>query len=316
MGISLKIYRKVFPAPPPPPTIAFGKLPKLSFPEQKDLPKFTFSIETPTVGLPKLPTQAKVYFMPKSSVNLLSFDEAKQKAAKLGFKSEPSRVTETILRFSDPGSASALEVNIVSGIFSISYNLSADPSPLSKQPPAPAVAISQVKSFLTQNGLLLPDLDEEGVTSTQFLSIDNDKLVNVLSLSEAKLVKVNLFRKGHDKIPTVTLNPKQANVWFLVGGTGKVVAGEYHYFPVDETQVATYPLKTAAEALNDLNSGSGFIASVGDNTDGKVAIRKIYLAYFDPASPADQFFQPIVVFSGDRDFVAYVPAVAKAYYGE
>lgn len=93
----------------------------------------------------------------------------------------------------------------------------------------------------------------------------------------------------------------------------QVVAGEYRYFPIDQTQVSTYPLKTAKEAYDNLVNGKGYIADLGLNTNGKIIIRKIYLANYDPDTQTD-FFQPIVVFEGDNGFVAYVPAVTDAYY--
>jgi hypothetical protein len=77
LGIALNVFRSVFPKPPPAPTLAFGKLPKISFPDQPNLPKFTFQLQTASGALPKLLTQSKIYFMHKSNVSLLSFDYAK-----------------------------------------------------------------------------------------------------------------------------------------------------------------------------------------------------------------------------------------------
>ncbi|QQG47834.1 MAG: hypothetical protein HY044_01960 [Candidatus Woesebacteria bacterium] len=315
LGIVINIYTSAFPKPPPAPTLAFGKLPKISFPDQKDLPKFNFQLQTSNGALPTFSTQSKVYFMPKSNVSLLSFDDAKAKAQKLGFKGDPQKISETVLRFSDPTSPSTLEINIVSGVFSISYNLSADPQALSKLPPTPDSAVSQVKSFLSSNGLMFPDL-EGGTSKVDFLNVADAKLVPVLSLSEAKIVKVNLFRQDYDKFPVVTMNPTEGNVWFLVTGAKNIIAGEYHYFPVDMTQVATYPIKTAQDAYKDLQSGAGYVASLGQNGDGNVVIRKVYLAYFDPGNSTDQFLQPITVFEGDRGFVSYVPMIKSDFYGD
>jgi len=40
----------------------------------------------------------------------------------------------------------------------------------------------------------------------------------------------------------------------------------------------------------------------------------VYLAYYDAGVPTD-YYQPIIVFEGDQDFLAYVPAIASEYYG-
>jgi hypothetical protein len=96
----------------------------------------------------------------------------------------------------------------------------------------------------------------------------------------------------------------------------EIIAAEYHYYPVDESQYATYPIKTPAEAFTELQNNQAFIASLGQNKDGdNVAIRRMYLAYFDPDSAAE-FYQPVYVFEGDNDLVEYLPAVTSTYYGQ
>ena len=311
------IYLRVFPPPPPPPTVTFGKLPKIAFPEKTKI-NLTYSLETPEGGLPELSPQAKVYFMPKLSPSLLSLDVARDKAVSLGFNPTEQEVSQTIYRFPHKENPETLEMNIATGIFSISYDLKADSSPLEKRPPAPEIAASQVRSFLSSAGLLPEDLS--GPSVHEFLKIEGDRFVTALALSEANLVKINLFRKSFDEFPSLTPDPSVANVWFLVSGSDtrnkQVIAGQFHYFPVDESQSSTYPLKVAQAAWDELNAGSAFIASVGQNAEGdSVKIRRIYLAYYDSGTPAE-FFQPIIVFEGDRGFIAYVPGVSPEYYGE
>jgi hypothetical protein len=316
-GIGKTLYRTLFPKPPPPPTVAFGKLPDLPFPENKDLPGLEYQVETAQGELPTLANQAKVYFMPKSTSHLLALSEAKKTASSLGFGTNAQQISETLYRFSHPKNPASLEMNIVSQIFSLNYDLTFDPTPLNKQPPAPEVAISTARNFLSRAGLSADDLT--GPTTHEFLKLENGQLVSALSLSEANLIKVNLFRKSYNELPSLTIDSNKANVWFLVSGESsrdkQILAGEFHYFPIEENQSATYPLKTSQAALDELITGQGFVASLGLNQDGKITIRKIYLAYFD-AGVEMEFFQPIIVFEGDRGFVAYVAAITADYYGE
>ena len=315
IGAGIRVYRYFFPAPPPPPTVSFGKLPTLDFPEGVKIANATYRIETPEGGLPKLATQAKVYFMPKQSANLLSLESAREKAVDLGYVNNPQEVSDTIYRFPHKDQPATLQFNIVTGIFSISYNLSADSSPIERIPPAPEVAASQVRSYLSSANLLPDDLT--GPTTNQFLKVEGGQLVSALGQSEADLVKVNLFRKEYDGFPSLTPDPNEANVWFYVSGARErqkqFIAAEYHYFPVDEGQFATYPTKAAEEALNELKAGNGYIVS-STQTEGEIIIRRVYFAYYDSGRPAE-FFQPIIVFEGDS-FIAYVPAVTADYYGE
>jgi len=310
---SLSTYRHFFPAPPPPPTVTFGRLPTIDFPSQEKK-SLSFILETPQGTLPTLETQAKVYFMPKLSPQLLSLDAAIKRAGDLGFKPEPQQKSETLYSFSHKSSHSTFEINIITGIFSISFDLSSDSSPIERIPPGGEVAASQIRSFLSSANLLPNDLS--GPTSYNFLKTEKGSLVSALGQSEADLVKVNLFRKDYDNLPSFPATPDEANVWFMVSGAQErakqMIAAEFHYFPVDETQFATYPLKTAEEAWAELQAGQAFIA--GESQENTVVVRRIYLAYFDPKTPSE-FFQPIVVFEGDGGFIAYLPAVSLDYYG-
>ena len=314
LDTTIGIYRFFFPAPPPPPTVSFGKLPSLPFP-QITRPELTFTLETPDGELPQLPTQSRVYFMPKPAATLLSLDNAIQRATRLGFRADAEEVSQTLYRFPHRGSPSTLEYNIALNTFSISYDLAQDASPLERIPPPAETATNSVHSFLSGANLLPEDLT--GITTHSFLKIQEGLLVASLGQSDADLIKVNLFRRDYDSLPSVTPRVNEANVWFMISGAPErdkqIIAAEYHYFAVDEEQSSTYPIKTAQAAWEELQDGGGFIANLSENTN--IVVRRVYLANFDAGSPVD-FFQPVVVFEGDNEFVAYVPAVTDEYYGE
>jgi hypothetical protein len=321
LGFAKNLKNTLFPPPPPPPTVGFSKLPAIPFPNPVEvLPQFEFSLETASGSLPQFPESMKVYYMPKAAPTLDSVDIAKKKAVAMGFDTDPIEISQTVFRFRQTKVPSSLEMNIITGTFSISYNLAADPSPIETNPPAPETANDIVSSVLKSANSMPEDLTVFG--NPEFLKVEGQNLVSALSLSESDLVRVNLFRKSFgDKEEYPSLPPKKtiANVWFIISGARErekqIIAAEFHYYPVDENKFETYPLKTPEEAFNDLKNGNGFIANLGLNKDGKVTIRKVYLAYYDPDA-ASQFYQPIVVFEGDKGFFAYVPAVAKDYYGE
>ncbi len=315
---AISIYRKLFPAPPPPPTVTYGKLPKLVFPAL-DVPQgISFTLETAEGTLPKMPTQAKVFFMPKPASNLLSLSAAQSKAEGLGFSPNGQQISQTTYRFPHRENPSTLEMNIVSETFSISYDLRIDSEPVSVRPPVSEIAASQVRSYLSSASLLPSDLT--GTTKAEYLKLTDEKFVSALSQSEANLVKINLFRKSYDNFPTITTNPNNANVWFIVSGVTdrkkQIVAAEFHYFTVDESQFSTYPTKTSEEAWRQFTEGKASTADIGGGKEGdNIKIRKIYLAYFDAGVQTD-FLQPIYVFEGDNGYVAYLSAVTSDYYGQ
>jgi hypothetical protein len=314
----MTIYKVVIPPPPPTPTVSFGNLPKIPYPDTPTPPKFNFVLETPDGGLPKFATLAKVYFMPKSSSNLLSITNAKDKAKRMGFSKEPSQTTPTILQFAHPKAPATLVLNAITGVFSISYDLKADPTAVQKLPPTADKATSMAKSFL-KSADTLPD-DLTGPVTNKYIKFDGANLVPALSLSDAKLIEVDLYRKDYDKLPVLSPKTDKANVWFMIDGSedreNQIIAAEYYYYPVDETKYATYPIKTAQEAWNDLTAGNYYPVDPGENNEGdELKIRRVYLAYFDP-NVETQFMQPVVVFEGDRNFKAYVTAITGKYYGQ
>ena len=319
-GAAVGLYLKINPPPPPAATVTFGKLPSLPFPPAdagETKPNLTFSLETAEGGLPALPPQAKVFFMPKSTITLYSLERSRITANLLGFNTDPFRVSQTVYRFSHPSLPSQLEINIATKIFSISYDLEGFLNPLENRPPAPEVAIPRAKAILAAANVLSDDIGR-GDSTHELLRVEKKDLVSVVSLSEANLIKVNLFREPYDKLPSLTPFPNQANVWLILSGSGgrdQVLAGENLYFPVDKEKFTTYPLKSSTQSFEELKNSQGYIASIGQNFEGTVSIRKVYMAYYDAGFPTD-FYQPIVVFEGDKNFMAYVPAITSEYYGE
>lgn len=314
-GIS--IYKKIFPPPPEAASVSFGKLTKIPFPERTKH-SLTFSLETPEGGIPNFPPLTKVFFMPKISSNLLDLDVARDKIQRLGFSPQEQQITESVYKFYHKTSPSTLEMNIISGNFSISYELNVDPAPISVRPPQPEIGNAAIKTFLS--GASLYPTDFTGDADHKYLKPQGGVFVPALSLSDANLVRIDLFRKSYDELPAVTATPKEGNVWFMVSGIrerGKeVIAGEYRYFPVDETQVATYPIKSGDAVWQEFLDGNYYPASLGTTLENdSIKIRKIYLAYYD-SGIYTEFYQPVYVFEGDKDFVSYIPAVTTDYYGE
>jgi hypothetical protein len=322
-GLGVGLFRIIFPPPAPEPEVCFGKLPGLPFPQSVNSSGITYTLQTPEGKLPELNEQVVIYFMPKAISTQTALDTAIDKARRLGFDTTGTQLpnVETVYVFDHPSEPARLKINIVTGTFSISYDVSSDPSVIIDTPPAPEAAIAQARTILSRAGLLQDDLS--GPATHEFLRYQGNHTNEVLSLSEADLTKVNIFRKAYSEqeLPAVTAKSDEANVWFALSGSrnkGKeIILGEYHYFPIDEENSCTYPVKTAQQAWEDLQNGRGFIAE-GSNLE-TATIRRVYLAYYD-AGQYSEFYQPVVVFEdsnteGDITFRAYVPAITDGYYG-
>lgn len=312
------IYKHYFPEPPPPPEVKFSKVPELPFPQKGSYEDLTLILETPEGGLPSLQPQANVYVMPKPASNIRALERAKQKAQKLDFDPDGRELSNSVYIFDHKTNPSSLTMNIITDVFSISYDLSADPTIITKQTPPADAAIQASRSYIANAGLLPTDIS--GRNEFEYLKVQNGEFVGTISLSEADFIKTNLFRTDYDEKPSMTPDPLEANIWFIVGAQTRrgstILVAEYKYFPVDETKFSTYPIKSSQQAWDELVSGQGFIARRGKNPQGaQIRIRRVYLGYYD-AGEYMEFYQPIVVFEGDNEFFAYVPAVTSEYYGE
>ena len=310
-------YLKVVKPPPPPPaTVTFGKLPALVFPEKLH-PELTLRLETPTGGTPNLGDKATVYLMPTFRSSFMALDQANQTAKKMNFANPPKEITERRYRWeSEEFLPSVLEMDIINGSFSLKRNWQTDPTILSdKQLPGKEQAVAQAKNFLRQIGLLNDELNQTRAEIT-YLTFSAGQYQKEISLSEADFVQVDLFRADIEENKVLTTDPGKGIVRIIFSGSREaekqIIQTEYNYFPIDLEQSGTYPIKTASQAWRELQTRQGFIASIGKNTTGVIAIRRIYLAYYDGES-SNGFLLPIIVFEGDNGFYGYVQAITNEW---
>ncbi len=310
-------YLKVVNPPTPAPAAAsFGKLPKIKFPEKLH-PELTLRLETPTGGTPNLGDRAEVYLMPTFRSSFLALDEAKVTAKKMGFRADPKEITERRYRWEvEDFLPSTLEMDIVNGSFVLKRNWQADPTILSdKQLPGKEQAEIELKNFIRQAGLIDNDLDQAKVVVT-YLTFSSGQYRKAVSLSEADFVQADLFRADVNESKSMTTDPLKGVVRVVFSGSRetekRVVQAEYNYFPVDIETSSTYPIKTASQGWREMQTRQGFIASVGNNPEGVIAVRRIYLSYYDGETPSG-FLMPIIVFEGDNDFFGYVSAVTNEW---
>jgi hypothetical protein len=318
-GVGLAWWKQRNPPPPPAPEVKFGKLPKTEFPiSQTNLGALSYRLETIEGTPPNLPTLGRAYFMPGINPGLLALDRAKEKAKKMGFAGEPQPIDQTTYRFqtaADP--PTTLEIETISGNFRLSYPYATDPELLAnKILPSSPQAITETKGFLAKAGVLGDDL-KEGRAEVSYWRLEGGNPVSAISFSEADFVRVDLFRSNLNDLPILATNPRQSNIYLLFSGSKqtekRIVEAGFSYTPIDRENFSTYPLKTASQGWQELQAGQGYLANLGQNEDGKITIRRIYLAYFEQKGTIQKFLQPIFVFEGDKNFFAYVSAVDSNY---
>lgn len=307
------------PPEPPQPSYGFGLLPPIEFPEE-NAGDFTYKLETIGNEIPSL----SGYFMPvylitneRKSSGFFSLDRAKAQAASLGFILEPQLISGTEYRWvRNTPIYAQLDMDTVNNRFSMQVSWETDPSFLSQtSTPSQQGAISEIQSLLRSAGFLPEDL-AAGRTEATLLQYEGGEFTEAVSLSETQFVQVDLFRRP------ITLNEKTYEVLPADPNTGlasglvssaraqgkRIVSLDYRYVTIDYENPETYPYISGREAWNLLLAGEGYVA-VEPSVGTEAVVRRVEAAYYDPLDDEQRFLQPIYVFKGDNDFVAYVPAI-------
>ena len=313
--------KKILPPKTPaeiPPNVAFGKLPKIVFPQSSNLPQISYRLETISGALDKLPDQAKVYFMPEPSSSFLTTEKILTWASTIGFTQEPIKVGEFDYRFTSRLPAnSELNVNAITKNFTFNYDWKNDPAGFSFQPaPEENISLEKAASFLRQAQSFPKDLTTANNKIVSLKNVNNT-LVEV-TFPEANFSKVNFYRQTDDGLKILPPDPKDANIYLIVSSIGNsfngVIEAKYIHNIISTEIQATYPLRDVNLAWSQLVEGNGFVANLGNNPDGNIIVRSAYLAYYE--GEKQSYLQPIIVFEGDRDFTAYVPAITSGSFTE
>lgn len=304
--------------PPPPPNHMFGKLPYPNAQNGLASPSgtLTYTLETADGSLPTIPKVVNVYFLPTPSASFDAFNQMKAQAAKMGFTSDPKKISATQYEFTSSTSPLlTLDIDEISGNFHLQYNYASDLSLFNdKNFPAQDQIVANANSYFDNLGLLSDDL-KNGQPAVTFLKLKDSNLIPTTSLSQADAVAISLSRSAVGKIPVVSPSTNQGLVSILFSGSSnqqkQILDVRYFYNPIDQENFGTYPSISAADGLTLLKSGKAIFASLPNPfpAGSAVTIREISLAYLDPY-PHQSYLQPVLVFSDQKGFVAYVPAVA------
>jgi len=311
--LTKKIYLALFPTPPPPPTVRYGKLPVLAWDLPKEPYKPQIRLETIRGVLPTLPNIGRVYFVETSKSRILALDKIKAKAKSLGFIQNPVQVNDRTYKFTHGLENAFLVVDIISDKINYRYDWEQDTEVSSANVIADQnQIIGESKSFFQNLGILPGDVSDSLVNIT-YLTTAGNNMVPAIAPSEANFVRADLYRADRDNLKFVTAAAISSpiNITFGSGRNQgrKVILANYNYSKTLDNDFATYPLKSVQSAWEELIQGGGLIAK---NAGSTVVIRMVRLAYFESDYP-QRFLQPVYVFEGDGGFIAYVQAVAPEY---
>ncbi len=311
-GNAMKEY--FFPTPLPPPSVAFGKLAPLAFPKNVADNHLLYVFDTASGTFPNFPDRATIYRLEKPVPNFLDLKRVQDRVSRIGFPTNGIALSDTAYLWSEVKPPfRKLTFDIVSSNFTLSSNYLFNQDILqNKNLPNETTATDVASSFLSKIALLPNDIDPTK-TKTMLLRVENGKLAKATSKSTATLIRVDFFQKDINNLPLYYPDPLHSTMsLFLTGGEFEpqvIEAGVFH--KTADTSSSTYPIKTANSAYTQLQKGEGYIAAYF-GTGNTVRIKNIFLAYYLGDTTQD-YLMPIIVFTGDNGFVAYIPAVTDAW---
>lgn len=318
--IGYRIWHAYYIAHLPPveekPDAKFGQLPLPDFPKGNiSSSNFSYSLDTTTGGLPKVGQDpgfgkiVKVYFIAQPFATLLAPERSQSLAQKFNIATAPAILSETKYQFDDKGKS--LIVNLDSGNFSYT-NESTMSAKLTLD--VDNKLVTDFEQMLSTLGILNDDL-KNGTNKVIPLRNDNGQLTPTNLRSEAQAAQISLWPSSIDQKSIFTPNPNKSLVNAVVfGGADKLENYQtlnFSYYPIDINTYATYPIKTAESAFDDLKNGKGAVIVVPKNP--QVSITSVELGYYLSESYTP-YLQPIFVFEGPN-FISFVSAISEQYQG-
>ncbi|MCR4263688.1 MAG: hypothetical protein NUV98_03130 [Candidatus Roizmanbacteria bacterium] len=300
------------PVPTPTPSVLYGKLPHVNYPDSKQYPT-NLELETIEGGPPVSTTSASVYFVPRKAPNLFSRRNAENFAEKLGFTEEPAEQGPTMLTFTDSETRDALVIDIATNNFRLRRNFVDTSVFTSESLPNEAQLQNLAQEYFQSINVWSSSLAKSTVAYYAFQGSD---IVEVDRARDAQLARVYFLRPKIGEYPIVTANVDKSETYLLFAADSRrvttVLEASFQNFPADERASSTYPTISGQQAWEKLVSGEGYVAvPAGDS----VTVREGYLAYYQDAE-YQSYLQPVYVFEGDGGFVGMVSAIDPLWIGQ
>lgn len=323
---------------PDPTNRIYNDLPPLTFPRQSTIQKPTSyvlrlegeplaknsdqTLVPPTP--PKLLTQV-IYPTSAGTTTLAADSRVREIATAFGFAGDPTQITGEEYRWSQGGAT--LQINKRTLTINFNSNFLTNNEYLNrtgKTLPTSSQATQLVKENLSALRLLPDDVASQSAQVTHLKALGNE-LVEVNSISEADFVQVALQREAVEQettddrcqpltrtIPFVQPADTASSIVAIIArdflDQDHIVQLDYHYRAIDFDFPAVYSARTLEQAWTNVQAGDAYIASPINSK--QAVITGYYIGYFESIDE-QPYLQPVYVFTGEDDFVAYVPAISS-----
>lgn len=311
--ILIAVKNIILPPSAPVATATFGKLKEPDFPNsvEKD---FDYEIDTLSGDLPNLASITNVYKMEQRGPDILAVEKASKNVEQLGFNYNPQQISDYVYKWTEPNPPNKVlvedirlnDVNLTSSFIDYEDRFKDKSFRSEKQ------IIEEAANFLKTLGFYPDDVDEEK-TKIDFAKLENGAFQGSNKINGSNIATVYLFQKDKEGVPIVYPQGDNSSMKIVLGAgrfsTEVVEASFSNQKILDE--VSTYPIKTAGQAFDDLKNKKAFVLS--HSGDGNhVKIKEVYLALYS-AGKLQDYLTPVIVFKGDNNFLAYVPAITDEW---
>lgn len=307
---------------------AYGQLQPPNLKEAQKAPKnITYTMNT-IEGVPlTATTSARIYFVPKKSPGLSFREKAGVIAKALNFEegtttSRYDQSTETYTLV-DRAKRLIVDIDTFNYTYTQDFDLETKKKILDVKIPTEEIIKSKAQDIVRSLGRYPPDIaqgtqaisyiaykEASGSAQTTADVVQDPRTANMVSVEifPAKINELNAVTESYVSSPNrVIFIPQEADKDFVVKAQIKV-------FEKQEDQFSVYPLKTGVQALQDLRDGKAWIVQGGNYLleNSTIGVTSMQTAYLVPDAYT-QYIQPVYVFIGDNNFIAYVPAILDTW---
>ena len=324
--VGLNLWHVISPPAPIPAEAKFGPLPKMKMTSIPVQDKAEFVIDTQDGKLPAFSDRIKVYPIVQPKPNLLAEQKMKNLASTLGFSSNFIKTTASDFQWIDGITSRKMNANVATTAFDVTTDINKLGSVLSNLSTiTPEDATGMVSQFLLSNSFVNSEEQAHLTFTTMSSEINLGKLRDIkVATVPPKIMKVdvlkNIVETGTDDkgkpftIATYKIlnqNLSKPKISFLVTNdpsTYQFPSINFSTWDVELSKGSEYFISPIANVWETVKAGNGIVAQVkvdGQNYYedaknvplGKVFIRNVYLAYYEPNELAG-YLQPVYVFEG------------------
>ncbi len=260
---------------------------------------------------------AKVFMLPESKFRFGYREKIYLMAKTFGFEPEIEHKLENKTEAVFDDGKKKLRIDINNFNFKFDTDITHSPELFEKNgAPNKETAQNRAVDFLKSFDRYPEDL-AKGRMNVIFLEYDKaaSKTGVLADNIGSNMVEVDFYRADIDQYPIVSSSYFNSHNYVTMVVTEfdyKVVSARISFFEKSEGQVGIYPVIDGHAALEKLATGSGFIVSGANIPKKEIAIKRMFLGYYDP-DVYQSYLQPVYVFLGDDNFAAYVPAITDEW---